>query len=152
MRLLSTGVVTSPNYPKNYPDNLDRTETIEVENGKILSLEFTYFAVYACNTTTCPCDHVKITEGDGTTLMDKSCGYSTENPSSVVHFLPPIMTTKTNAVEIFFHTDGSSTTTGWTLNWRAVTPGLDQLLATSTHSCLFDPVILSSLTSSVTLP
>ena len=118
----ATGVVTSPNHPDNYPDNLDKTEIIEVESGKILRLEFTSFAVYACGVT-CSCDFVKITDGDGTTLMDNSCGYSSIDPSHSMYFLPPIITTRSNRVEIFFHTDGSGTTTGWSLSWSAVTPG-----------------------------
>ena len=61
----ATGVVTSPNHPKNYPPNLERTETIQVADEKVLRLEFTIFKVYPCNhdTATCPCDYVKIIEG-----------------------------------------------------------------------------------------
>ena len=121
--LKATGVVTSPNHTGNYPYNLDKKQTIEVESGKVLRLEFTHFSVYACNVKTCPCDYVKITDGDRTTLMDKSCGYSSEDPSSSNHFLPPIITTKSNRVEIFFHTDGSRALAGWSLSWRAVIPG-----------------------------
>ena len=98
---------------------MDKTETIEVESGKILRLEFTSFAVYWGST--CQYDFVKITDGDGTTLMDNSCGYS----------LPPIITTRSNRVEIFFHTDGSGTRTGWSLSWSAVTPGEKALMLSS---------------------
>ena len=125
----ATGVVTSPNHPDNYPHNVDKTEFIEVESGKILRLEFTHFAVYACNIATCPCDFVKITDGDGTTLMDNSCGYS--DPSFSPYFLPPIITTRSNRVEIFFHTDGSDTRPGWSLSWSAVTPGEKALMLNS---------------------
>jgi len=112
---------------------MDKTEIIEVESGKILRLEFTHFAVYACNDiNTCPCDFVKITDGDGTILMNKSCGYS--DPSSLTfgvsssnYFLPPIITTRSNRVEIFFHTD-TDTRTGWSLSWSAVTPGEKALM------------------------
>ena len=135
--LKATGVVTSPNHPDDYPDNLDKTEIIQVESGKMLRLEFTHFGVYACgdiNTSnqikyivqsdsSCSCDFVKITDGDGTTLMDNSCGYSDRDPSSSLYFLPPIITTRSNRVEIFFHTDGRGTTTGWSLSWSAVIPG-----------------------------
>ena len=121
----ATGVVTSPNYPADYPENLDKTDILEVENGKILRLEFTQFAVWTCgNITTCPCDFVKITDGDDrTTLMNNSCGYSSRDPSDSLYFLPPIIVTRSNRVEIFFHTDSSGTNTGWSLSWSAVTPG-----------------------------
>ena len=110
-----TGDVTSPNFPDNYSNNLKKTETIEVESGKILLLEFTHFDVQDCgNITNCSCDFVKIRDGDGITLMDRSCG----------NLLPPMITTRSNRVEIFFGTDDDQTTTGWSLSWRAVTPGL----------------------------
>ena len=129
-RLLTTGVVLSPNHPKSYPHNLERTDTIQAESGKMLRLEFTRFQVVRCSSDTanCSCDYVKIVEGDGTTLMDRGCGYSTTTPSSSWYFLPPIFITKTNAVDIFFYTDGSGAAPGWSLKWTAVTPGLTTLL------------------------
>ena len=128
----ATGVVTSPNHPGNYPNNLDKIETIEVESGKILRLEFTRFAVWTCDDiTTCPCDYVKITDGDGTTLMENSCGYSSEDPSSSHYFLPPIITTRSNRVEIFFHTNERDKKPGWSVSWSAVTPGEKALILNS---------------------
>ena len=122
-----------------------KTETIQVEIGKVLRLEFTRFAVSVCDN--CTCDHVEIKDGDGKTLMDKSCGDSTVSSSSSGYFLPPVMVTNTNTVEIFFHTDGGDTKPGWSLSWAAVTPGLKTLLATSNYHCLFDPAPMSSLIS-----
>ena len=133
----STGVVTSPNHPDPYPDDLDETQTLEVESGKILRLEFTHFSVeYA---STCMFDYVKIIDGDGTILMDKSCGFSSRDPSDSGYFQPPTITTRTNRVKIFFHTDGSgstdgSTTTGWSLSWSAVTSGLKDLIQLALES------------------
>ena len=142
--LKASGVVTSPNHPDNYPRNLDKTQTIEVESGKILRLEFTAFAVEAYDISTCPYAFVKITDGDGTTLMDNSCGHSSrdpsdsdnscgysDHPSSSLYFLPPIITTKSNRVEIFFHTGGDGTESGWSLRWSAVTPGEKALMLNS---------------------
>ena len=118
---LIAGVVKSPNYPGNYSNNLAKTETIEVESGKILRLEFTHFAVQDCgNISTCSCDFVKIRDGDGITLMDRSCGYSSIEPSHRSFFLPPIILTGTNRVEIFFGTDDDYTSTGWSLGWSAI--------------------------------
>ena len=89
-------------------------------------MQFTKIAIrYASK---CPNDYVKITDGDGTILMDRSCGYSSNDPSSSSQFMPPIITTKTNTVDILFHTDASGTSTGWSLNWTAVTPGLKPIL------------------------
>ena len=104
------------------------TEQIEVENGKILRIEFTYFAVQTCWAEyTCQCDYVRITDGDGTTLMDNSCGYSSRDPSDSYYFLPPTITSRSNRVEVLFHTDDYSVSynsyPGWNLSWVAMTPG-----------------------------
>ena len=117
-------------FPNVYPNNLDKTEMIEVESGEILRMEFTYFAVSPCGDgNVCSCNFVKITDGDGTTLMDNSCGYSSEDPSHSLYFLPQIITSRSNRVEIFFHTDDiGANPTGWSLSWSAVTPGVKALL------------------------
>ena len=119
-----------------------KTETIQVEIGKVLRLEFTRFAVSVCDN--CTCDHVEIKDGDGKTLMDKSCGDSSISSSSSGYFQPPVIVTNTNTVEIFFHTDAKNSKSGWSLSWAAVTPGLTTLLAVSTMT-----VSLSSLISSL---
>ena len=43
--LLATGVVTSPNYPGNYPNNFEKIEMIKVEEGLMLKLQFTAFDI-----------------------------------------------------------------------------------------------------------
>ena len=121
---ITPGVITSPNHPADYPDNLEMTRHISVKKGKILRLEFTAFAVWVCgDIETCSCDFVKITDGDGTTLMDKICGYSDEKPSHNLYFQPPIITSKTNKVEIYFHTNRKKARSGWSLRWTAVVEG-----------------------------
>ena len=126
------GVITSPNHPDNYPHNIDKNEHITVETGKILRLEFTAFAVYVGGSiTTCPTDFVRITDGDGTTLMDNSCGYSDRNPSDSWYFQPPIITSFTNTVEIYFHTNDEDARSGWSLVWAAMAAG-----GCLTSSCL----------------
>ena len=113
--LLTTGEVTSPNYPDNYPDNLEKIETIQVEEGLILSLQFTAIDIQL-DSTLCPdcsCDHLTITDGDGTTLMEKSCGIT----------LPSDITSTSNIVKLVFRTDSGVTWSGWSISWSAVTPG-----------------------------
>ena len=110
-RFFATGVVTSANYPNNYPNNLERTEMIEVEQGLILSLTFSAFDIYLSGS--CRRDHLTITDGDGTTLMEKSCGSS----------LPAAITSISNMIRLHFSTDDSGTSTGWNVSWTAVTTG-----------------------------
>ena len=109
--LLATGEVTSPNYPGNYTNNLEKTETLQVEEGLILSLQFIAFDIES--ESTCDYDHLTITDGEGTTLMEKSCGSS----------LPANITSTSNIVKLVFITDGSVTRPGWSVSWSAVTPG-----------------------------
>ena len=109
--LLATGVVTSPNYPGNYPNNLEKTETIQVEEGLILSLQFTAFDIESHST--CRWDHLTITDGDGTTLMEKSCGTT----------IPADIRSTSNIVKLVFITNFRDTRTGWSVSWSAVTPG-----------------------------
>ena len=126
-----TGVVTSPNYPGNYPDNLEKTETIQVAQGQILSLQFTAFAIEPH--PTCRFDHLTITDGDGTTLMEKSCGSSSDGNiliggQSIGSSLPAAILSTSNVVNLVFTTDGSDTRSGWSVSWIAVTPGECQQL------------------------
>ena len=68
IQVLSTGVVTSQNYPCNYPDNLNKTETITVKEGMVAVLEFTAF------NTEANVDKLTIRDGDGTILMEERSG------------------------------------------------------------------------------
>ena len=108
-------MVTSPNYPGNYPSKLEKTETIQVEKGLVLSLQFTAFDIERCGST-CDCDHLTITDGDGTILMEKSCGNS----------LPADIRSRSNVVKLVFSTspyDPYDPYDGWSVRWSAVTPG-----------------------------
>ena len=121
--MATAGDVTSPNYPDfNYPNNLEKSETIQVASDMVLRLKFTHFAVEW--EPTCQYDYVTITDGDGTILLNNSCGYSSVDPSAPNFVLLPILNTKTNSATIFFRTNSLRTDPGWRLSWMAVTPGL----------------------------
>ena len=121
----ATGVVTSPNYPGNYPNNLEKTQTIQVEQGLIISLQFTAFDIGWYSS--CADDHLTITDGDGTTLMEKRCGSS----------LPAAIRSKSNIVKLLFITDGEYSDSGWSVSWSAVTPGKCQQ-----YSWVISPILL----------
>ena len=130
-----TGIVTSPNYPDNYPNNIRKTEMIQVKQGLILSLEFTEFNIEPH--PTCG-DHLKISDGDGTILMEKSCGPFNDGSiliggQSIIYdiidnssSLPPNITSKSNIVKLMFSSNGLRSFPGWSVNWTAVTPGEGQ--------------------------
>ena len=86
---LSSGVVSSPNHPGSYPNHLEQTQTIQVKQGMVLSLQFTVFDIefFADSDyeefqydydVACERDYLTIKDGDGTVLMERGCG-STED-------------------------------------------------------------------------
>ena len=108
----SPGVLQSPGFPSNYPNNLDTTDTIEGPEGSILRLNFTDFNIQGYSSS-CRYDYIRIDEWDGSSLLEKSCGSS----------LPPVLHSSGSAVRVIFHTDGGITRSGWSLSWAALTPG-----------------------------
>ena len=129
------GIVTSPNYPNNYPDRLDNTELVQVEQGMILSIEFVAFDIdfdpVLCDLN-CNCDHLTITDGDGTILMSKTCG-SSSNGSAIFEgrligsSLPPLIISRSNSISIGFKTGSLGSKSGWSISWKAVLPGKRKL-------------------------
>ena len=109
LRTACSGVVTSPNFPNNYPNNHKKTETIRVEEGFIIWLKFTAFDVEPHSE--CRYDHLVIE--DGTTLVEKICGNT----------LPSTIVSKSNIVKLHFTTDHSKTESGWSVTWVAKWPG-----------------------------
>jgi len=125
----SEGVVTSPNHPGNYPNDLKQTETIQVEQGLTITLEFSDFqmqgSVNFVNFVQCRSDSLRITDGDGTTLMERSCGSTSDGNvviggQSIGSSLPPAIKSRSNTINLVFTTGGSSTRSGWSVSWRAV--------------------------------
>ena len=165
-------MVTSPNFPNDYPRNLEENYTIEVEQGQVLLLAFTAFNIDSENDDTsykldynrgdneyldsvlCPSDHLTITDSDGIILMEESCG----------HILPDRITSRTSKVNLTFHTDDRdveiayasnrylSTRAGWSLIWSSVTPGPKALLETSAYDCLLDDINLLLQIAAMPLP
>ena len=114
------GVLSSPNFPGSYPNNLKKRETLRGGNGTVLVLKFTAFDVEDPCPLRDPCpsprpcaDHLKIQDGDGTTLMDKTCGH--------LFSLPEKITSRSNIVHLDFNTDGKGQMTGWKVVWRDIT-------------------------------
>ena len=77
-----------------------------------LILQFTYFKTES--SASCVYDHLNITDGDGTTLMGKTCGAS----------LPANVTSVSNVINLVFKTDGSGSKKGWRVSWGAVRAGM----------------------------
>ena len=114
MNILLPGEVTSPHFPDKYPNNLkNKTKTIEVEKGSEITLNFTAFKVeWDSWDSSCPYDHLTIKDGDGPTLMEKTCGNT----------LPKGLVSKSNVVKLNFKTDQSVAESGWSVTWSAEKP------------------------------
>ena len=112
VQVLSTGVVTSQNYPCNYQNNLNVTETITVKEGMVVVLEFTAFNTEAY------LDKLTIRDGDGTILMKERSG----------ECIPGKIWSRTNVVHLHFDTDGYTTEIGWNATWAASTPTGDHFV------------------------
>jgi len=80
----------------------------------VVSLEFTAFDIEYHRT--CRYDHLTVMDGDGTPLMEKSCGRS----------LPANIRSRSNIVKLSFGTDGSVTKSGWSVRWSEVASGEDE--------------------------
>jgi len=77
-----------------------------VKEGRLVQIKFVHFDV--AKTFRCRGDYLKITDGDGTILMDRTCGFN----------LPPVIFSRTHAVFVTFNTDGQGAKTGWKLEWK----------------------------------
>ena len=105
-----------------------KTETLKVQQGLIISLQFTAFDIDTYSG--CPEDHLTITDGDGTTLMEKSCSNSL--PAAIY-----LIRSTSNVVNLVFSTDYDYQRTGWSVSWNAVTPGECQQ-----YSWVISPIVL----------
>jgi len=102
--------ITSPNYPENYDNHLkNKIYSIETpgKEGK-LELNFTDFEIE--NGDSCKYDSVEIIDGDGTTLMGKTCG--DENPDKII--------SHTHKVNVILNTDETVQKRGFKLEWKVV--------------------------------
>ena len=98
--------MTSPNYPNDYPNDVDLTQTIVVPKGNIVTLKFTHFTLEQEYSP--PVDYVVVTDGDGTRLAKFHGGSSDWKFEIVSH---------TETVAVNFVTDGSVNRRGWRLEW-----------------------------------
>ena len=108
----TSGEMTSPNFPANYPNNLHERKTIEVAKGNVINIHFTDFEVERTD----PVDYLEITDGDGTLLGYFGSGHYTEATPERTWRMENL-TSVTETVHLLFHTDESVTRSGWRLEW-----------------------------------
>ena len=68
-------ISSHPGYSKGqaYPNRFRRTDVITVEKGRLVEVSFTSFDV-EFGGKHCPFDHLTVTDGDGTILINRLCG------------------------------------------------------------------------------
>ena len=112
----------------------------------ILSLRFTEFSVELdYYTNHCRFDYLTITDGDGTTLMEKSCGGPFDRNTVYIggqkidSTLPPNIRSRTNVINIFFRTNHEWTVAGWSIIWSAEIKGSGCIKTTACYDEDLDP-------------
>uniref|UniRef100_A0A8C1V1L3 CUB and zona pellucida-like domain-containing protein 1 n=1 Tax=Cyprinus carpio TaxID=7962 RepID=A0A8C1V1L3_CYPCA len=96
------GVLLSPRYPNNYPNNAQCTWTIHSTGNTTVSLIFTDVDLETC------CDYIKVYDGPSShhTLLGEIREYRNQSFKS-----------SNNDLTVFFFSDGSSTKKGFHANW-----------------------------------
>ncbi|XP_072020163.1 LOW QUALITY PROTEIN: cubilin-like [Amphiura filiformis] len=120
-----TGIITSPNFPQNYPHNRECVWTINADAGILVQFNFTSFSLEGGNG--CPFDYVEIRNGGfaNSPLIGRYCG-PTITPSTFV--------SHSNRMYVKFRTDGSVSRTGFRIVFDATATGCGGTLTTPTGS------------------
>ena len=77
------GILTSPSYPGNYPDNVECTYTISQALGTVIMLKFLSLDTEKSSSSDKCYDYLEIRDGMSDTsplLMDKLCGSEIPTP------------------------------------------------------------------------
>jgi len=107
-----SGVITSPNYPSNYDNNMDKTYSIQVAAGKKIRIMIDEFKLEDKDSSGRCYDYVRITKGDQDLITpNKICG--------TLH-IGRWLTFNSNKINIIFHSDRSVTNKGFKITWEAV--------------------------------
>ncbi|KAL0972693.1 hypothetical protein UPYG_G00193570 [Umbra pygmaea] len=99
-----SGTFKTPNYPNYYPPNTNCEWNIQVPDGKLVKVQFITFLLKEPgqnNTKDCKKDYVEINN-------NRYCGE-----------LPPISTSNTNSMKVFFNSDSSYVDRGFTAKYNA---------------------------------
>ena len=106
----TSGVLKTPNYPQNYPDNAECTWKIIVPKDHTVRLFFLHFVLE--RSTHCSSDYVKVFNGDSdkSTMLGIFCGGMKPFPADGT----------TNAMTVFFKSDYSMSYHGFRAKFVAV--------------------------------
>ena len=106
-------LITSPNYPDNYPNdqnNVTEMSVVDVDGGDLIEITFTDFSLE--DSRGCVYDYVRIVDGNGEELLPRTCGDHKD-------LSEPILS-KTKTAFLTFVSDHSEVRSGFRAEWRAV--------------------------------
>ena len=114
----TSGVLTSPNWPRVYPNGYESTWVIQVEEGHRIKLDFTDF-------DTDPNDFIQITDANGEALGYESGPLANGTRSGLLSRFSIVYPLDT--VHLKFTTDNGTRHSGWRLEWSQIenAPGFD---------------------------
>ena len=102
--------ITSPSYPDNYINNEDQVQTLTVEKGYGIKIEFKDFNIE--DDENCQYDFLKVCDSHNN-CGGKLCGDK----------LPAAITVATNTATVVFHSDDSETRKGFRLIYNKIKLG-----------------------------
>ena len=111
----TSGTVTSPDFPLNYPIDKEVTLPLMVAEGSAIQLTFTSLDIEECNEFEdgtkghCLCDYVEVLDTDQHQIL-KACGAN----------LPEQLTSTGHMMTVVFHSDHSTTHKGFSADWKLV--------------------------------
>ena len=105
------GVLTSPNFPCGYLNDLDILQRIQVPENNTIWIRFTDFECQPGR------DTVTLTDGDGTRLGFFEADSSADDDDDAVDWRNNEIVSNTEVVEVLFHTDSMGYIEGWKLEW-----------------------------------
>ncbi|EPY78032.1 tolloid-like protein 2 precursor [Camelus ferus] len=119
-----SGTFTSPNFPNNYPNNLECVYRITVETSQQIALHFTHFSLEEAIGGVCVADYVEINNGgyESSPSLGKYCG---SNP-------PPSIISQSNKLWLKFKSDFFGSGTGFSASWDGSLTGCGGNLTTPT--------------------
>ncbi|XP_041670250.1 cubilin [Cheilinus undulatus] len=108
------GYITSPNYPQNYPQNIDCTWVISVPNGEAVQIDFEG-EFYIEPTSSCLYDYLELRDGSTSSadLISRLCGNT----------LPSTQRSTGSSMLLRFRTDTSVTHKGFKAKYSIATCG-----------------------------
>ena len=103
-------LITSPNYPDNYPNDQNSVTEMSVADGELVQITFTDFSLE--DSRGCVYDYVRIVDGNGEELLPRTCGDHKDISAPIL--------SKTKTASLTFVSDHSEARSGFRAEWRAV--------------------------------